>query len=161
EESSGQLDLVLRAPSDTPPGHAPGGPPVRWEEPAMRAAVSVRWQQRDGRALVVCAIVTSFRGLGAPADRPSTEILPEARSQALAALRRGEDELLQRHLAHRAPGADEVEIRLDGGDEPTLLTQLLAYGRYLLASSSRPGRGTANLQGLWNERLRPPWSSNF
>ncbi|MEO7765994.1 MAG: glycoside hydrolase family 95 protein, partial [Ferruginibacter sp.] len=35
------------------------------------------------------------------------------------------------------------------------------YGRYLLISSSRPGGTPANLQGIWNNEMRPPWSSNF
>jgi len=38
---------------------------------------------------------------------------------------------------------------------------LFQYGRYLLIASSRPHTLPANLQGLWNDRLRPPWSSNY
>jgi alpha-L-fucosidase 2 len=38
---------------------------------------------------------------------------------------------------------------------------LFNYGRYLLISSSRPGGTPANLQGIWNEKLIAPWSSNF
>jgi alpha-L-fucosidase 2 len=34
-------------------------------------------------------------------------------------------------------------------------------GRYLLISSSRPGNLPANLQGLWNDSLTPPWSSDY
>ena len=35
------------------------------------------------------------------------------------------------------------------------------YGRYLLISSSRTPYVPMNLQGLWNENVRPPWSSNY
>jgi alpha-L-fucosidase 2 len=35
------------------------------------------------------------------------------------------------------------------------------FGRYLLISSSRPGGIPANLQGIWNPHMRPPWSSNY
>jgi alpha-L-fucosidase 2 len=35
------------------------------------------------------------------------------------------------------------------------------YGRYLLISSSRPGTQPANLQGLWNESMAPPWQSKY
>ncbi|WP_164112393.1 MULTISPECIES: glycosyl hydrolase family 95 catalytic domain-containing protein [Sphingobacterium] len=35
------------------------------------------------------------------------------------------------------------------------------YGRYLLISSSRPGSRPANLQGLWNDKVQPPWGSNY
>ena len=34
-------------------------------------------------------------------------------------------------------------------------------GRYLLISSSAPGSMAANLQGIWNREVRPPWSSNY
>jgi alpha-L-fucosidase 2 len=40
-------------------------------------------------------------------------------------------------------------------------TVTTALGRYLLASSSRPGGPPANLQGIWNADLRPAWSSNY
>jgi len=42
-----------------------------------------------------------------------------------------------------------------------LETLYYQYGRYLLISSSRPGGTPANLQGIWNKEVRPPWSSNF
>ena len=35
------------------------------------------------------------------------------------------------------------------------------FGRYLLVSSSRPDGTPANLQGIWNNLLRPPWESKF
>lgn len=35
------------------------------------------------------------------------------------------------------------------------------FGRYLLISCSRPGGIPANLQGIWNAQIRPPWRSNF
>lgn len=35
------------------------------------------------------------------------------------------------------------------------------YGRYLLISSSREGGLPANLQGIWNASVQPPWSSNY
>jgi alpha-L-fucosidase 2 len=46
-------------------------------------------------------------------------------------------------------------------DDPALVTLLFQYGRYLLIASSRPGTQPANLQGIWNDMVRPPWSSNF
>lgn len=46
-------------------------------------------------------------------------------------------------------------------NDPHLLTLLFQYGRYLLITSSRPGTQPANLQGIWNDMIRPPWSSNY
>ncbi|MBS1712513.1 MAG: glycoside hydrolase family 95 protein [Armatimonadetes bacterium] len=45
--------------------------------------------------------------------------------------------------------------------DPSLVALAYQYGRYLLASSSQPGGQPANLQGIWNESIRPPWSSNY
>lgn len=53
-------------------------------------------------------------------------------------------------------GCDEYEK-----SDPELYALLFQYGRYLLISSSRRGTQPANLQGIWNSELRPPWSSNY
>ena len=45
--------------------------------------------------------------------------------------------------------------------DPSLVALYLQYGRYLLISSSRPGTGPANLQGIWNDLLTPPWGSKY
>lgn len=45
--------------------------------------------------------------------------------------------------------------------DPQLEALLFQYGRYLLIASSRPGTQPANLQGIWNDQVRPPWSSNW
>jgi len=47
------------------------------------------------------------------------------------------------------------------GDDPALASLYFQYGRYLLIASSRPGSQPANLQGVWNEELSPPWESKF
>ena len=48
-----------------------------------------------------------------------------------------------------------------GEADPDLEALYFQYGRYLLISSSRPGGIAANLQGIWNNLVRPPWSSNY
>jgi alpha-L-fucosidase 2 len=45
--------------------------------------------------------------------------------------------------------------------DPELEALLFNYGRYLLITTSRPGTQPANLQGIWNDLVRPPWSSNW
>lgn len=44
---------------------------------------------------------------------------------------------------------------------PDLEELYFNYGRYLLISCSRTKNVPANLQGLWNESILPPWSSNY
>lgn len=45
--------------------------------------------------------------------------------------------------------------------DPALVTLLAQFGRYLLISSSQPGGQPANLQGIWNNSLRPAWDSKY
>ena len=45
--------------------------------------------------------------------------------------------------------------------DPQLVSLLFQYGRYLLITSSRPGTRPANLQGIWNDQLTPPWDSKY
>ncbi len=60
-----------------------------------------------------------------------------------------------------SPDVIDVPELLSGKDEQVIASVLFAFGRYLLASSSRPGAPPANLQGIWNAELRPAWSSNY
>ena len=46
-------------------------------------------------------------------------------------------------------------------NDPQLLELYFQYGRYLLIASSRPGSQPANLQGIWNDKLDPPWDSKW
>ncbi|WP_229421197.1 glycoside hydrolase family 95 protein [Telluria antibiotica] len=46
------------------------------------------------------------------------------------------------------------------GNDPELEAQYFQYGRYLLVSSSRDSL-PANLQGLWNNSVTPPWKSDY
>ncbi|MFD0275208.1 glycoside hydrolase N-terminal domain-containing protein [Kitasatospora sp. NPDC127111] len=48
-----------------------------------------------------------------------------------------------------------------GAEDPGLAALLFAYGRYLLIASSRPGTQPANLQGIWNNDVAPPWNSDW
>lgn len=46
-------------------------------------------------------------------------------------------------------------------NDPQLVTLYYQYGRYLLISSSQPGGQPSNLQGIWNNKLYPPWDSKY
>ncbi len=57
-----------------------------------------------------------------------------------------------------------TDVRLERfakGDDPQLVALYFQFGRYLLISSSRPGGQPANLQGIWNDQLTPPWDSKY
>lgn len=59
------------------------------------------------------------------------------------------------------PTDERLKAYTSGAYDPSLETLYMQYGRYLLISCSRPGSPPANLQGMWNKELRPPWSSNY
>lgn len=46
-------------------------------------------------------------------------------------------------------------------DDPQFVALYYQFGRYLLISSSLPGGQPANLQGIWNNKMRPPWDSKY
>ena len=56
---------------------------------------------------------------------------------------------------------DERIAKAEEGSDPQLAALLFQYGRYLLIACSRPGTQPANLQGLWNDLLSPPWESKY
>ena len=63
--------------------------------------------------------------------------------------------------ARRALSTDKrIEAYTAEGNDPELEAQFFQYGRYLLISSSRDSL-PANLQGLWNDSLTPPWNSDY
>ncbi|SDY84625.1 alpha-L-fucosidase 2 [Herbiconiux ginsengi] len=107
-------------------------------------------------------------------DRATIEA--RACSRSTTAIWRGADALLARHLddvealtsrtrivigTRRAGSWDVAREVLRGDDEGLRATVIAAFGRYLLTASSRAGSPPANLQGIWNDQLRPAWSSNY
>ena len=59
------------------------------------------------------------------------------------------------------PTDERLKLYAGGQSDPELEVLIFQYGRYLLASCSRPGGLPANLQGLWNESNHPAWASDY
>ncbi|WP_139997646.1 glycosyl hydrolase family 95 catalytic domain-containing protein [Paenibacillus paridis] len=59
------------------------------------------------------------------------------------------------------PTDERLEAYKRGEQDPQLEALYFQYGRYLLMASSRPGTQPANLQGIWNDRVQPPWNSDY
>ncbi len=56
----------------------------------------------------------------------------------------------------------DERLKAENKDADLGLVELLYnYGRYLIIAASREGTQAANLQGIWNEQLFAPWSSNY
>jgi alpha-L-fucosidase 2 len=60
----------------------------------------------------------------------------------------------------KLPTDERIKLFSESGDA-SLAALYVQYGRYLLISSSRPGTRPANLQGIWNDQLTPPWDSKY
>jgi len=57
---------------------------------------------------------------------------------------------------------DERIRTFGSSNDPQLAALYFQFGRYLLISSgSRPGCQPANLQGIWNDKIKPPWESKW
>jgi alpha-L-fucosidase 2 len=136
--------------------------------------------ERANTVTLLLSAGTSFNGFDKSPSREGRDAAAITRAPLAAAQARTYEDLLARHLADHqalyrrvaldlgeAPGTRELRTvdRLKrfarGEPDPGLSTLLFNYGRYLLIASSRPGGQPANLQGLWNDLIRPPWSSNY
>ena len=138
---------------------------------------SLRVENANSLVLTIGA-ATGYRTYDVAPDKPLHEIVAAARTPATTAHAKPYDALLRSHqqdfrklfrrvsldLGHSAqselPTDKRVADFIDRPD-PSLLVLHFQFGRYLLISSSRPGTQPANLQGLWNAEVRPPWSCNW
>jgi alpha-L-fucosidase 2 len=144
----------------------------------VRATTEGGSVRTDGSSVIVEGADTSTL-LVAAATTVRERVPVEAARQVLAAAgARPFDRLRADHVADHQRFFRRVELRLDAPapllptDErlakvkagtPDLALEALhfQFGRYLLIASSRPGTMPANLQGLWNDSLTPPWDSKY
>ena len=56
---------------------------------------------------------------------------------------------------------DERLKNFSSVNDPEFAALYFQFGRYLLISSSQPGGQPANLQGIWNDKMKPPWDSKY
>lgn len=136
--------------------------------------------EKANAVTLLLSAATSFNGFDKSPGREGRDPTALALGALTAAEKLSFADLLARHLAdyqglfHRvtldlgsASGAAALTVpgRLanyyNGEPDPGLSSLLYQYGRYLLIASSRPGGPPANLQGIWNDSMRPPWSSNY
>lgn len=113
----------------------------------------------------------NYHDLSADADRRSSDFLNSA-------LDKDYEKLKSAHIADYQRYFNRVELNLgetdsiykptvtrilefSKADDPQLVELYFQFGRYLLISSSRPGGQPANLQGIWNDMMQPPWDSKY
>ena len=135
----------------------------------------------DGAKEVTLFIVdaTSFNGYDKDPVKEGKpyKALADARLKHLASI--PYPKLWHRHVKDYQSLYNRVKLSLGSGNDkrptdvqlreyidescfnPELEVLYFQYGRYLLISCSRTPNVPANLQGLWNESILPPWSCNY
>ncbi|MBS1574847.1 MAG: glycoside hydrolase family 95 protein, partial [Bacteroidetes bacterium] len=131
--------------------------------------------------LLLVSAATSFNGFNKCPDKDGKDEHAIAMNYLQKASVKPYSVLLNEHLAdyHRffnrvsltlnnnqnskpyLPTDERLEAYTNGGDDDGLESLYFQYGRYLLISSSRTSEAPANLQGIWNKEIQPPWSSNY
>ncbi|MHC4507104.1 MAG: glycoside hydrolase family 95 protein [Planctomycetota bacterium] len=125
-------------------------------------------------AVLVLSAATSYRNYKDVSADPAARAkacLAKLGAQAYEAMRRdhvADHRSLFRRVAIDLGTTDaarnETHVRIQNFakvDDPQLASLFFQYGRYLLIASSRAGGQPGNLQGLWNDRLTPPWGSKY
>lgn len=140
------------------------------------------------QAILYLSAATSFNGYDRCPDKDGADERQRAGGYLKKALTKSAEAIRRDHVADYQRYFNRVSLTLGDGrgvSEPTLRPmdeRLMRYatgepdpgleslyfqfGRYLLLASSRPGQMgvpgvAANLQGIWNPMVRPPWSSNY
>ncbi|MCH8270149.1 MAG: glycoside hydrolase family 95 protein, partial [Planctomycetes bacterium] len=138
---------------------------------ARAAGVGVRGADA---VTILIAMATSYRRFNDTSGDPDAI----TRAQIAAAAARGFADIFAAGVADhrrlyrsvrldlgRTASADrptDERIRTsEDSDDPALAALYFNYGRYLLIASSRAGSQPANLQGIWNDHVRPPWGSKY
>jgi alpha-L-fucosidase 2 len=128
-------------------------------------------------AVLLVSAATSFNGFDKSPAREGRDEDAAARGPLAPAAARPFTALRDAHVADHQHLFGRVSLDLGApvtdrptderlrtylhGRDPSLVALVFQYGRYLLVASSRPGSQPANLQGIWNEDVRPPWSANW
>ncbi len=134
-------------------------------------AVGVRGADSVTLFLAAATSFRSYKDVGGDPDATTTRQIAGVGRRSFESLRRSHTTDHQRLFkrvtldlgttpASRRP-TDERIASFAAGNDPQLATLYFQFGRYLLISSSRPGTQPANLQGIWNEQMKPPWESKY
>ncbi|WP_138946999.1 glycoside hydrolase N-terminal domain-containing protein [Plantibacter sp. M259] len=152
----GDDDEAIRYPTDVPDVEGLVDAGMAW-------ALTIAVQAIPGGFRLVAGARSGHRGWrDRPVGDPAT-LLEHAQATVSSALRRTGRALLDRHVADHRSLFDRVDLDLSASASASadLAERYFDLGRALLIGSSRPGTEPANLQGVWNDRVRPPWSANF
>ncbi len=141
------------------------------ESQAKDASVSIKGANAVTFILTAATSFVNYHDIGGDPAAACEKVLSGAAGMEYSALRRRHETdfraLMGRvHLRvgdgskNEKPTDERLRVR-EGATDPNLEALCFQFGRYLLASSSRAGGQPANLQGIWNESVSPPWGSKW
>lgn len=115
--------------------------------------------------------VNNYRDLGGNESKRAEDYLNKAYAKSFAQILLAHVAAYQNYFnrvklnlgSNEAAGlpTDERLKNFKSTDDPSFVTLYYQFGRYLLISSSQPGGQAANLQGIWNDKINPPWDSKY
>ncbi len=129
--------------------------------------------------LLLLTIGSSYHGFDKSPSRDGADESLQARNALEAASQKSYARLLEDHIRdYRAlfdrvtlslgPATEQSALPTDrrialfaNGQDPSLTPLYFDFGRYLMIAGSRPGTQPLNLQGIWNEKVVPPWASGY
>ncbi|MBI4906714.1 MAG: glycoside hydrolase family 95 protein [Acidobacteria bacterium] len=176
ESAAGRLILTGQALPKAAPGERNTGVRFRAE---VKAIASGGHMESSGGLLLVRAADSVTLLLVAATDYRGPDLAASC-ARDLATASRAVDALKAGHIkdhqrlfrrmqlelpvdpsARALPTDERLRKVQQGATDNDLLALYFHYGRYLLIASSRPGSLAANLQGKWNDSLRPAWGSKY
>lgn len=96
------------------------------------------------------------------AAKPGTKIIEDSMAELASLMHRCDVDLGTTRPDRLALPTDQRLQRFaDDPSDPDFIELYFQFGRYLLASASRPGSLPANLQGIWADQLKNPWQSDY
>ncbi len=113
----------------------------------------------------------NYKDLSGDAQKRMMDYLARADKKSYSILK-------ENHIKAYQKLFNRVHLNLDGADlskvptnerlknfakaqDPQFAALYFQFGRYLLIACSQPGGQPANLQGIWNDQISPPWGSKY
>lgn len=178
--------LDVTAPTHVEPAYMPSNNPVIYDDtnPGMSGQTRLKITS-DGLVNLVndeicisnATSITIYLTTATSYNYGDKSLVDVTESILKKALKKGYEEIAKNHISDFSELFGRANFNLeDKEDNIDMTTQamlkkhkkssqlavlLFNFGRYLMISGSRPDTSCMNLQGIWNKKVRAPWSSNY
>jgi alpha-L-fucosidase 2 len=115
--------------------------------------------------------VKSYKDISGNAPAKAAKFLAAAITKNYAAAKEAHERIYRKYfdrvslnLGNSGQAQKPTDVRIaefNKTADPALVSLYFQFGRYLMISGSQPGSQPTNLQGKWNDKMRPPWDSKY